>query len=146
MPTHLTQETATECSPPPPPTVRSFPPDSCLVESRKWGSLEGLMLTAWQAKYFAYELTKRCPSDSLQKLSASLADAQVYLNPHQIDAALFAFRSPLPKGTILADEVGLGKTIEAGIFAISKMGRAEAQAACDRTCQSPQTMAPRTRR
>jgi len=78
------------------------------------------MLTAWQAKYFAYELTKRCPSDSLQKLSASLADAQVDLNPHQIDAALFAFRSPLSKGAILADEVGLGKTIEAGILLSQK--------------------------
>ena len=38
------------------------------------------------------------------------------LNPHQIEAALFAFRSPLSKGAILADEVGLGKTIEAGIL------------------------------
>ncbi|MGD9578650.1 MAG: SNF2-related protein [Syntrophorhabdus sp.] len=41
--------------------------------------------------------------------------SKVDLNPHQIDAALFAFRSPLSKGAILADEVGLGKTIEAGI-------------------------------
>jgi|ERR1039458_1386915 SNF2 family DNA or RNA helicase len=78
------------------------------------------MLTAYHAKYFAHELTKRCPSDSLQKLSASLADAQVDLNPHQIDAALFAFRSPLSKGAILADEVGLGKTIEAGILLSQK--------------------------
>jgi SNF2 family DNA or RNA helicase len=37
------------------------------------------------------------------------------MNPHQVDAALFAFRSPLSKGAILADEVGLGKTIEAGL-------------------------------
>ena len=37
------------------------------------------------------------------------------LNPHQVDAALFAFRSPLSKGALLADEVGLGKTIEAGL-------------------------------
>lgn len=74
------------------------------------------MSTACHAKYFAYALTRRCPSDSVQKLAASLADAQVDLNPHQIDAALFAFRSPLSKGAILADEVGLGKTIEAGIL------------------------------
>jgi hypothetical protein len=78
------------------------------------------MTTAYHAKYFAHELTKRCPSDSLQKLAASLADAQVDLNPHQIDAALFAFRSPLSKGAILADEVGLGKTIEAGILLSQK--------------------------
>lgn len=42
-------------------------------------------------------------------------DAQVDLNPHQVEAALFAFRSPLSNGAILADEVGLGKTIEAGL-------------------------------
>src|SRR5579864_4039082 len=74
------------------------------------------MSTAYHAKYFAYELTKRCASDSMEKLAASLADAQVDLNPHQVDAALFAFRSPLSRGAILADEVGLGKTIEAGII------------------------------
>ena len=77
-------------------------------------------LTSYHAKYLAHELTKRCPSDSLQKLAASLADAQVDLNPHQIDAALFAFRSPLSRGAILADEVGLGKTIEAGILLSQK--------------------------
>ena len=74
------------------------------------------MSTAYHAKYFAYELTKRCASDSMEKLAASLADAQVDLNPHQVEAALFAFRSPLSKGALLADEVGLGKTIEAGIL------------------------------
>ena len=37
------------------------------------------------------------------------------MNPHQVDAALFAFSSPLSKGALLADEVGLGKTIEAGL-------------------------------
>ena len=73
------------------------------------------MITDYQAKYFAYELTKRSPSDSLEKLTGAVASAQVDLNPHQVDAALFAFRSPLSKGTLLADEVGLGKTIEAGL-------------------------------
>jgi len=52
-------------------------------------------LTPYHAKYFAYELTRRYSSDSLQKLAASLSDAQVDLNPHQVEAALFAFRSPL---------------------------------------------------
>ena len=77
-------------------------------------------ITDYHAKYFAYELTKRCPSDSLEKLSATLSNAQVDLNPHQIEAALFAFRSPLSKGAILADEVGLGKTIEAGLVMTQK--------------------------
>jgi SNF2 family DNA or RNA helicase len=56
-----------------------------------------------------------CPSDSLEKLAGALVDAQVDLNPHQLDAALFAFQSPLSRGALLADEVGLGKTIEAGL-------------------------------
>jgi superfamily II DNA or RNA helicase len=77
-------------------------------------------VTVYHAKYFAHELTKRCPSDSVEKLATALSNAQVDLNPHQIEAALFAFRSPLSKGAILADEVGLGKTIEAGILLAQK--------------------------
>lgn len=72
--------------------------------------------TAYHAKYFAYELTRQKPSNDLGKLTSSLQDAQVDLNPHQVEAALFAFQSPLSQGAILADEVGLGKTIEAGII------------------------------
>jgi ERCC4-related helicase len=77
-------------------------------------------LTPYHAKYIAYELTRRSASDSMQKLAAALLDAQVDLNPHQVEAALFAFRSPLSKGAILADEVGLGKTIEAGLVIAQK--------------------------
>lgn len=77
-------------------------------------------LTPYHAKYFAYELTKRSASDSVQKLASTLVDAQVDLNPHQVEAALFAFQSPLSKGAILADEVGLGKTIEAGLVISQK--------------------------
>lgn len=77
-------------------------------------------ITPYHAKYFAYELTKRCSSDSLEKLSSTLSNAQVDLNPHQIEAALFAFKSPLSKGAILADEVGLGKTIEAALVLSQK--------------------------
>ncbi len=51
----------------------------------------------------------------MEALASTLVDAQVDLNPHQVDAALFACRNPLSKGVILADEVGLGKTIEAGL-------------------------------
>lgn len=75
-----------------------------------------MKLTSYHAKYFAYELTRQRPSNDLGKLTSSLQDAQVDLNPHQVEAALFAFKSPLSQGAILADEVGLGKTIEAGII------------------------------
>lgn len=73
-------------------------------------------LISHQAKYLAFELTKRFPSGSSEKFNVALMDAQVDLNPHQVESALFAFKSPLSKGAILADEVGLGKTIEAGIL------------------------------
>jgi len=79
-----------------------------------------LSITDYQSKFIAYELTRRCPSDSVEKLAAALVDAQVDLNPHQVDAALFAFKSPLSTGALLADEVGLGKTIEAGLVLSQK--------------------------
>ncbi|WP_124980751.1 SNF2-related protein [Nonlabens xiamenensis] len=78
------------------------------------------MITDYQAKYFAHELTRRLPANDIGKFTASLQDAQVDMNPHQVEAALFAFQSPLSKGAILADEVGLGKTIEAGIIISQK--------------------------
>src|ERR1700694_971132 len=78
------------------------------------------MITDYHAKYYAHALTKRCSSDSLEKLAGAVASAQVDLNPHQVDAALFAFNSPLSKGALLADEVGLGKTIEAGLVLSQK--------------------------
>ena len=77
-------------------------------------------LTPFHAKYYAYALTRRCPPDSDDRLASALVDAQVDLNPHQVDAALFSFKSPLSRGVLLADEVGLGKTIEAGLVMSQK--------------------------
>ena len=71
--------------------------------------------TPQQSQYLAWQLTRRAASDSIESLAATLVDSQVDLNPHQVDAALFACRNPLSRGVILADEVGLGKTIEAGL-------------------------------
>jgi ERCC4-related helicase len=73
------------------------------------------MITDYHSKYLATDLVRRRSSDSSEKLAAAVAGAQVDMNPHQVDAALFAFASPLSKGALLADEVGLGKTIEAGL-------------------------------
>jgi len=73
-------------------------------------------LTSYHAQYYAYELMRSRTADDQDKFTASLQDATVDLNPHQVEAALFAFKSPLYKGALLADEVGLGKTIEAGII------------------------------
>ncbi|MDR0576553.1 MAG: DEAD/DEAH box helicase family protein [Candidatus Accumulibacter sp.] len=73
------------------------------------------MISAYHAKYYAHELTRRHTADGVDRLSQSLFDASVDLNPHQIEAALFAIRNPLQEGVLLADEVGLGKTIEAAL-------------------------------
>lgn len=73
------------------------------------------VLTEHQRQYYAWLLTRRAAGDSVDSLASTLVDAQVDLNPHQVDAALFACRNPLSRGVILADEVGLGKTIEAGL-------------------------------
>lgn len=72
-------------------------------------------LSAYQAKYYAHELLRSYSNDHVGKLAGLLFDAQVEPKPHQIDAALFALQTPYLPGVILADEVGLGKTIEAGI-------------------------------
>lgn len=72
-------------------------------------------LSDYQAKYFAHELQRSYANDHVGKLAGLLFDAQVEPKPHQIDAALFALQTPFLPGVILADEVGLGKTIEAGI-------------------------------
>lgn len=59
-------------------------------------------MTEYHSSYFAHELSRRHSLNDSEKLASALADAQVDLNPHQLDAALFAFRSPLSKGSILA--------------------------------------------
>ncbi len=73
------------------------------------------ILTEHQRQYNAWLLTRRAAGDSVESLASTLVDSQVDLNPHQVDAALFACSNPLSRGVILADEVGLGKTIEAGL-------------------------------
>ena len=77
-------------------------------------------VTLQQSKYLAHLLTRQAESGSMDSLASTLVDSQVDLNPHQVDAALFACQNPLSKGVILADEVGLGKTIEAGLVILQR--------------------------
>ncbi len=66
-----------------------------------------------QGTFFAYRVTLE--GTGQDALAQSLSTARVDMNPHQVDAALFALASPLTKGGLRADEVGLGKTIEASL-------------------------------
>ena len=71
------------------------------------------LYTSHQKLYFAHWLTLK--GRSQRQVSLKMGAAKIDMNPHQIDAALFALKSPVARGVLLADEVGLGKTIEAGL-------------------------------
>jgi superfamily II DNA or RNA helicase len=71
-----------------------------------------------QAHYHAHRLTVAGTAEDA--FTRSLTSARVEMNPHQVDAALFALKAPYAKGVLLADEVGLGKTIEAGLVMSQK--------------------------
>jgi superfamily II DNA or RNA helicase len=69
--------------------------------------------THYHSQYLAHRITLDGVDDDA--FAKSLSTAKVHMNPHQVDAALFALQPPVPRGAILADEVGLGKTIEASL-------------------------------
>ena len=96
------------------------------------------MITRYHARYYASLLTQKSVGGDIESLSQSLLSSSVDINPHQIDAALFAFKSPFNKGVVLADEVGLGKTIEAGHIMLELHSRRElknALIACPKSLQ-----------
>ena len=68
--------------------------------------------------------------DEREHYAAAQRQARIDPNPHQIDAVMFALRHLREGGCILADEVGLGKTIEAGLV-IAKGGPKGLQANLD---------------
>jgi superfamily II DNA or RNA helicase len=74
--------------------------------------------TPYHSQYLAHRLTLEGVSDDA--FAQTLSTSRVDLNPHQVDAALFALASPISHGAILADEVGLGKTIEACLVMAQK--------------------------
>ena len=69
--------------------------------------------TEYHSKYLSHRITLAGLGE--EAFAKSLSTARVDMKPHQVEAALFALESPLSKGVILADEVGLGKTIEASL-------------------------------
>jgi len=68
-----------------------------------------------QRLFLAEDLVRRRRADEHRRHISSQRSARIDPNPHQIDAVLFALARLPDGGCILADEVGLGKTIEAGL-------------------------------
>src|SRR6266446_4686658 len=83
------------------------------VQSEAVAAGRKIAVTQQQSTFFAHRITLEGLGEDA--LAQSLSTARVDMNPHQVDVALFALSSPLSKGALLADEVGLGKTIEAGL-------------------------------
>lgn len=71
-------------------------------------------LTRFHQRIAAEALTAR-GGGGTSRLAPALVHSAVDLNPHQIEAAAFALSALPTGGAILADEVGLGKTVEAGL-------------------------------
>ena len=67
-------------------------------------------------RYFAEDLVRLRPARERRRQAASQLQGRIDANPHQIDAVMFALGRIPHGGCILADEVGLGKTIEAGLI------------------------------
>ena len=66
-------------------------------------------------RILAEDLVRVRRPDDRERYAAAQRQARIDPNPHQIDAVIFALRRLREGGCILADEVGLGKTIEAGL-------------------------------
>jgi adenine-specific DNA-methyltransferase len=74
-----------------------------------------MSLHAFNQRILAEDLVRVRRPDDRERYAAAQRQARIDPNPHQIDAVIFALRRLREGGCILADEVGLGKTIEAGL-------------------------------
>ncbi len=96
--------------------IPHFPLKWNILEYKGTIKLKLMIKFPFLQRYLAEKVSLQKMGGSMSRLSSVLAKSSIELNPHQVFAALFAFNSPLQRGAILADEVGLGKTIEAGII------------------------------
>src|SRR5215208_5918957 len=77
-------------------------------------SVRGAPLTRFHQRIAAEHLSSKSGVGA-SRLAPAMAQSAIDLNPHQIEAAAFALAALPTGGAILADEVGLGKTVEAGL-------------------------------
>lgn len=64
------------------------------------------LLTPYQSQYYAWLLTRRAASDTVESLASILVNSQVDFNPHQVDAALFARKNPAAADRDRDEELG----------------------------------------
>jgi adenine-specific DNA-methyltransferase len=76
---------------------------------------KAIEMHAFNQRILAEDLVRVRRPDDRERYAAAQRQARIDPNPHQIDAVIFALRRLREGGCILADEVGLGKTIEAGL-------------------------------
>lgn len=89
-------------------------------------------LMPYKSVYYTW-LPTQCTADGfVESLASTLVDSPVNLNPHEVEAALFAYANPLSRGVILGDEVGLGKTKES-----DRLPAVRAEGLMDRPSYSP---------
>src|SRR3954465_13541878 len=74
-----------------------------------------MALHPFNLRILAEDLVRVRRPDDRERYAASQRQARIDPNPHQIDAVIAALRRLKEGGCILPDEVGLGKTIEAGL-------------------------------
>jgi len=74
-----------------------------------------------QRRYLTEDLLRLRRSDERIRYAAPQRAGRVDANPHQIEAVVFALARLREGGCILADEVGLGKTIEAGLVIAQRL-------------------------
>src|SRR3984957_20437889 len=72
-------------------------------------------MVPFHQRVLAEDLVRTRRPDDRERYAAAQRQACMDPNPHQIDAVIFALRRLRGGGCTLADEVGLGKTIEAGL-------------------------------
>lgn len=84
------------------------------AKAKPQGANQG-KITPFHLRILAEEILRKRGGDGIGRVAPALSEACVDLNPHQLEAATFGLESLETGGCIFGDEVGLGKTVEAGL-------------------------------
>lgn len=76
------------------------------------------MISPIQQLYYAWDISHKKSVSDESRFTGVLSEARVDLNPHQVEAALFAFKSPLSKGQFLPMKSVLEKRLKQALFCL----------------------------